>query len=127
MKTRFVNPLPLVSDLGASVDFYEEVLGCKILERSDDFALFEGGFALHGASSMRDRLGLAPERDQPLGRDNLVLYFEADDLDAFWEALPSRAQILHGPREEPPAQRILRFGDPDGHIVEVGQEAPSSQ
>jgi hypothetical protein len=29
--------------------------------------------------------------------------------------------LIHGPREQPWGQRVVRLYDPDGHIVEVGE------
>jgi hypothetical protein len=48
------------------------------------------------------------------------LVFETDDFDAFEPKL-SRLELIHPTREQPWGQRVVRFYDPDGHMIEVGE------
>jgi catechol 2,3-dioxygenase-like lactoylglutathione lyase family enzyme len=121
MSVRFVNPLPFVADLARSVAFYEAALGLAVAEAHDDFVRFSGGFALHdGASLLRQALDAQPDH-RPYGRDNLILYFEADDLEQAFIRAASRAEIVHPPKQQEWGGIVFRCRDPDGHLVEVGQ------
>lgn len=49
------------------------------------------------------------------------LYFEADDYDAFLSNI-GELELVHPPVEQSWGQRGVRFYDPDGHIIEVGEK-----
>ena len=51
------------------------------------------------------------------------LYFEEDDFDGFLSRLEGLPDIryVHPALEHPWGQRAVRFYDPDGHIIEVGE------
>ncbi len=62
------------------------------------------------------------------GRDNLVLYFESDDLDAAFALVASKAPIIHPIKIQDWGGRVFRIYDPDGHIVEIGEtDAPKER
>ncbi|MCL1895382.1 MAG: glyoxalase, partial [Clostridiales bacterium] len=48
------------------------------------------------------------------------LYFEEDDFDGFIKNLDG-LELVHPPVEHAWGQRVVRFYDPDGHIIEVGE------
>lgn len=62
--------------------------------------------------------------------DNVVLpnnawelYFEEDDIDAFCNHLKTfEISYVHNLFEHPWGQRVVRFYDPDKHIIEVGEK-----
>ena len=119
---RFINPLPFVADIERAKDFYRDLLGLVVLADHGDFVRFEGGFALHeGASLHRTVFGDAPASDASWGRDNLVLYFEVQDLDGAFDRLAGRVDLIHPIRREPWGQRVFRLRDPDRHVVEIGE------
>ena len=61
-----------------------------------------------------------------LGHNASELYFETEDLDAFEERLRSMPiSYVHPVHQQPWGQRAMRFYDPDGHIIEVGETMPS--
>jgi hypothetical protein len=50
------------------------------------------------------------------------LYFEQDNLETLTDLLKSEnIEFVHPLREEPWRQRVVRFYDPDKHIIEVGE------
>ena len=55
--------------------------------------------------------------------NNAELYFEEKDFDKFLEYLKEFPEIkyVHPVEEAPWGQRIVRFYDPDFHIIEVGE------
>ena len=117
---KFKNPLLTVTDLERSVEFYQKVLG---LRRVADFGAnvtLTGGVCLQTLDSWRSFL----ETDQgEFGGKAGELYFEEEDFDAFAEKLESLfVQYVHPVKEHAWGQRVVRFYDPDRHIIEVGEE-----
>ncbi|WEX75124.1 VOC family protein [Sinorhizobium numidicum] len=119
---KFVNPLPFVSDMARSKQFYSEVMGLRILEDHGDFVRFDIGFALHDGKSLRQTVfGNASDVDRPYGRLNLILCFEIEDIDSAFERIAEKVELIHEVRRESWGQRVFRFFDPDRHIVEIGE------
>ena len=56
------------------------------------------------------------------GGNDAELYFEEDRFDSFVRRLESlEIQYVHPVKEHPWGQRVVRFYDPDRHILEVGE------
>lgn len=122
-KVSFVNPLPFVKDMARSVAFYRDVVGLTLTENAGDFVSFEGGFALHdGAALHRAAFGTTPE-DTEFGRANLVLYFETEDLEQVFDHVSDTARIIHPIQTQSWGGRVFRAYDPDGHILEFGEQS----
>ena len=50
------------------------------------------------------------------------LYFETDELEPVYQRLnEAGVEFIHPISEQPWGQRVMRFYDPDGHIVEIGE------
>lgn len=115
---RYVCSLITVSDIEKSKQFYTEILNQKIEMDHGENVLFEGGFAIHLKSHF-ERLTnkMAVQKS-----NNFELYFEEDDLDTLFEILKQcNVEFLHAIQEQPWKQRVMRFYDPDFHIIEVGE------
>jgi len=84
---------------------------------------FENGLSLQ--SNYEELVGEKLEmRPKP---DNFQLYFEVEDLDR-WEARlrsTEGIEFLHGSKEYPWGQRVMRFYDYDKYIVEVSESMES--
>lgn len=53
------------------------------------------------------------------------LYFEVSDMDEFYKKLQtSNVEFVHELLEHNWGQRVVRFYDPDYHIIEVGEDMP---
>jgi catechol 2,3-dioxygenase-like lactoylglutathione lyase family enzyme len=119
---RFVNPIPFVRDLARSRGFYERVVGLTIVEDEGDFVRFESGFAIHeGKALERTIWGQPSAAQEPYGRGNLLLYFEDDEVDAAFTRIAPHVKLIHPVERQAWGQRVFRFHDPDGHVVEVGE------
>ncbi|HBN08964.1 MAG TPA: lactoylglutation lyase [Cyanobacteria bacterium UBA8530] len=61
------------------------------------------------------------------GRNHrMELYFESESIGEMDELLQKEGvEFLHGIVEQPWGQRVLRFYDPDGHVVELGETMES--
>lgn len=119
---KFINPLPFVADINKAKKFYQEVMQLNVIEDHGNFVRFENGFALHDAASLHYSVfGNNVPQSEPFGRQNLVLYFEVDDLDAAFERSQTLVDMIHPIQCQDWGQRVFRFHDPDGHIVEIGE------
>lgn len=119
---KFKNPLLVVTDLQKSQTFYKEVLGLrKILDFGANITL-TGGLSLQTKESWLDFLG-KEENALHFHGNVMELYFEEDDFDPFIERLQQKPDIeyVHPVQEHRWGQRVVRFYDPDHHIIEVGE------
>ena len=111
--------LVTVSDMERSRDFYENLLGQEVRYDFGENIEFQGGFAIHLGSHFRQ---LIDNKKIMAGSHNFELYFEHDDLKQMEEILNNNGvEFVHKVREQPWRQRVMRFYDPDGHMIEVGE------
>jgi len=83
---------------------------------------FKGGFAIHDARHYQGLLGESDPIDTRVKKNFLELYLESEDLDGVQDRLDSiNTKFLHRIREQPWGQRVMRFYDRDGYIIEVGE------
>ena len=117
---RFKCPLLAVTDMEKSINFYEEVIGDRVAFDFGENVQFEGGFALQEMKKWKSMIHNGKVRRN--GND-AELYFEEEDFDDFIYYLRGFPEILyvHGVEEAPWGQRVVRFYDPDFHIIEVGE------
>jgi catechol 2,3-dioxygenase-like lactoylglutathione lyase family enzyme len=123
---RFICPLIVVNDMRASRNFYENVLNQKVQFDFGANVSFEGGFAIHLKSHFSNLINIS-ENDLLEKSNNFELYFEEEDMDSFLQKLEeiSSIEYVHGLKEQPWGQRVIRFYDPDKHIIEVGEPMES--
>ncbi len=117
---KFKCPLLAVTDMEKAVTFYEEVIGDRVAMNFGENVQFEGGFALQEMKKWKSMIHTENVRR----KNNAVeLYFEEEDFDSFLEYLKEfpEIQYVHGVEEAPWGQRVVRFYDPDFHIIEVGE------
>ena len=120
---KFMNPLLAVSDMERSVAFYKTVLG---LDKIADFGAnvtLTGGVALQTQETWAQFI----ETDALTWNGKVSeLYFEEDDFDTFAERLRGQdIRYVHPVKEHAWGQRVVRIYDPDGHIIEVGENMQS--
>lgn len=117
---KFKCPLIAVTDMEKSIAFYEEVIGDRIAMNFGENVQFEGGYALQEMKKWKSMI----HTDSVRRKNNAAeLYFEEEDFDGFIKYLKEFPEIkyVHGEEEMPWGQRIVRFYDPDFHIIEVGE------
>lgn len=118
----------VVEDLDRAVAFYAGVLGLPLGHRSGSYAQFATGatrVALYERRAMAETLGRAdlgaPDPDAP----GFELGFKVDDVDAAYaELVAAGATAAVAPTDRPWGQRTAYLRDPDGHLVELAQDAP---
>jgi Lactoylglutathione lyase and related lyases len=112
-------PLLAVADMERSLAFYETVLGLRVVLDFGANKTLTGGLCLQTLDTWRSFLGT----DQvAFGGNDAEIYFEEDRFDAFAERLSTLPiQYVHPVKEHRWGQRVVRFYDPDRHIIEVGE------
>ena len=116
---KFKNSLLVVSDMDKSVKFYKEVLGLhKIMDLGANVTL-TGGVCLQTQETWTEFI----ENDSLFfGGNTSEIYFEEDDFDRFINKLKNLdINYVHSVKEHSWGQRVVRFYDPDCHIIEVGE------
>ena len=114
-------PLIVVSDLERSKAFYKKHLGLDVEVDFGANVTLTGGIALQTLETWQgfiDGLGVTFKGNAG------ELYFEEDDFDGFIQKLDG-VELVHPPKEHAWGQRAVRFYDPDGHIIEVGENMTS--
>lgn len=117
---RYMAALISVADIRVSQAFYEELFG---LELDHDYGInvsFTCGLALQQNFAW---LAGVPEDSVVKRSHNMELCFETKDFDSFLKKLDSRPDIrrLGDVVEHGWGQRVARLYDPDGHLIEVGE------
>lgn len=121
---KFICPVLSVKNINKSKEFYQKALGQKITLDLGANVTFEGGFALQ--EDYAALVGINPEiiLEKP---NNFELYFEVEDLEPIIQNLREEHKVtfLHESKEYPWGQSVIRFYDPDCHIIEIGESMDS--
>lgn len=116
---KYTSTLIAVSDMEKSRQFYQDVLGMKVVADFGANVTLDGGLVLQTLDTWSSFI----RTDKVVLPNNAgELYFEEEDMDAFCEHL-KRFDIcyVHPLFEHHWGQRVVRFYDPDKHIIEVGE------
>lgn len=120
---KYICPLLVVEDIERSRNFYCQVLRRQVIADFGANITFDGPFSLQTKDSWMGFINKQP-KDIAFGGNDSELYFEEKDLNSFINHLQSFSDIeyLHQVVEHPWGQRVIRFYDPDRHIIEVGED-----
>ena len=117
---KYKSTLIAVSDMEKSRQFYHAVLGMNVVADFGANVTLDGGLVLQTLDTWTSFI----RTDKVVLPNNAgELYFEEEDMDAFCEHL-KRFDIcyVHPLFEHRWGQRVVRFYDPDRHIIEVGEK-----
>ncbi|MEG1608622.1 MAG: VOC family protein, partial [Clostridia bacterium] len=123
---KYNQALLVVKDIDKSVKFYCDVLEQKVVNDFGANKTLTGGFSLQTLNTWKEFI--QKEESGILFCNNACeLYFEEDNMDAFLQKLKSFSSIefVHNVKEHAWGQRVVRFYDPDRHIIEVGENINS--
>ena len=121
MKTlKYTSTLIAVADMEISKQFYHDVLGLEIVADFGDNVTLDGGIALQTMNTWKTFI----RTDNVILPNNAgELYFEEEDMDTFCNHLKKfDICYVHPLFEHRWGQRVVRFYDPDRHIIEVGEK-----
>lgn len=117
---KYTATLIAVTDMERSKRFYKEVLGLNVTADFGANVTLDGGVALQTIDSWQEFIG---NQDIILYNNASELYFEETEMDAFLDHLKNfSVTCVHPPIEHSWGQRVVRFYDPDRHIIEVGED-----
>ena len=117
---KYISTLIAVSDMKKSKQFYHDVLGMKVVADFGANVTLDGGLVMQTMDTWKSFI----RTDKVLLPNNAgELYFDEEDLDAFLENLKQfDICYVHPLFEHRWGQRVVRFYDPDRHIIEVGEK-----
>ena len=109
-----------VADIERSKRFYHDVLRLEVIEDFGANIVLTGNVFLQSKETWEKFICGKPVS---FGSNDFELYFEADDIDGYIKKLDSIPGIkfVHPLIEHSWGQRVVRFYDPDYHIIEVGE------
>ena len=117
---KYTSTLIAVEDMERSKRFYSEVLGLAVIADFGANVTLEGGITLQTLDTWKTFI----RTDKVVLPNNAgELYFEEEDIDAFCAHLKTfDISYVHELFEHRWGQKVVRFYDPDRHIVEVGEK-----
>lgn len=113
------NVLIVVKDIEKSRQFYHDLFGLDLVLDNDGNVILTEGLVLQDEKIWREFLGkeIIPESN------SCELYFEEKNIEAFIDKLektyPS-IQYVNRLMMRSWGQKVVRFYDPDGNLIEVG-------
>lgn len=120
----YVSALLVVEDMTKSRDFYENLFGLEVEADFGGNVSYKGGLALQDKKVWTE-ISNCKEEDIHFGKNCCELYFDEDNLDDFVKILEEKkVPLMHPVLEAEWGQRSIRFYDPDGHLIEVGESMP---
>ena len=117
---RLKNVLLVVEDIEVSKAFYRELFGLQVLTDFGRNVILTEGLVLQEKALWEEFV----ERKVVPGGNAMELYFEENNLDVFVEKLEASSyeiQYVNHLMEHDWGQRVVRFYDPDMHVIEVGE------
>ncbi len=113
------NILIVVKDIERSKKFYHDLFGLDMILDNDGNMILTEGLVLQDERIWREYLG----KDIISKNNTCELYFEEQDIEAFIENLektyPS-VQYVNRLMTHSWGQKVIRFYDLDGNLIEVG-------
>lgn len=113
------NVLITVNDIEKSIRFYRDLFGLQVLLDQDGNVIMSEGLVLQDAKIWREFL----QRDLIPKNNMTELYFEESDIEGFVKKLEEsefEIEYVNELMEHSWGQKVVRFYDPDGNLIEVG-------
>lgn len=117
MKLR--NILIVVSDIEKSKQFYHDLFGLEMVLDSEGTMILTEGLVLQDKKIWENFL----RKDIIPKNNSCELYFEEQNIEAFIEKLENLypgVQYVNRLMTHSWGQKVVRFYDPDGNLIEVG-------
>ena len=119
---RLKNFLIVVKDIERSKRFYHDLFGLEMILDNDGNMILTDGLVLQEEKYWKEFLKkeIIPENN------SCELYFEEADIEGFIEKLESyypEVKYVNRLMTHSWGQKVIRFYDPDGNLIEVGTSA----
>lgn len=115
---RLKNVLIVVNDMEKSIQFYKELFGLDVVLNNEGNVILTEGLVLQDATIWKTYLG----KDVVSHNNATELYFEERDLEGFvkkLDAYKQPIQYVNRLTEDATGQKMVRFYDLDGNLIEV--------
>ncbi len=119
---KYKGTLLVVKDCNAALKFYSDLFGFQLIKDNDGNMELSGGLYLQEAKYWETFI---EKNILPKGNCS-ELYFEEADIDCFirkLEKLYPDIEYVNRLKTHSWGQRVVRFYDPDGNLIEVGTPA----
>lgn len=116
---RLKNILIVVKDIEKSKQFYHDLFGLECILDNDGNMILTEGLVLQEESIWKDFIG----KDIIPKNNACELYFEERDIEGFVKKLEEiypAVTYVNKLMEHSWGQKVVRFYDPDGNLIEVG-------
>lgn len=116
---RLKNVLIAVNDMDRAIRFYKEIFGLQVILNQDGNVILSEGLVLQDAKIWQQFL----DKDLIPKNNMTELYFEEPDIEAFVKKLEEsdfEIQYVNELMTHSWGQKVVRFYDPDGNLIEVG-------
>ena len=116
---KYKGTLIVVQSCSRALEFYREMFGFQLVQDNDGNMELTDHLYLQEASYWEAFTG---KRAIP-NSNRSELYFEEPDIEAFVKRLEARypeTEYVHRLMTHSWGQRVVRFYDPDGNLIEVG-------
>jgi len=113
------NVLIVTNDIERSRKFYHDLFGLDVILDNDGNVIMTEGLVLQDASIWKNFLN----RDVIPENNSSELYFEEEDIEGFvkkLERLYPDTRYVNRLMTHSWGQKVVRFYDPDGNLIEVG-------
>ncbi len=122
MKINFSSSVLMVKNLEEMKNFYQDVLEQEIEVDFGSCIGFKCGISLW---ELNDKMPISTKLGRTFsenGNKNLEICFETEDFDEVLAKIAKyKPQYLHREQQELWGQRTIRFYDPEGNLVEIGE------
>lgn len=115
---RLKNILIVVNDIEKSKKFYKELFGLDVILDSEGNVILSEGLVLQDEKIWKNEINL----EIVPNNNHTELYFEESDIETFVEKLnqyDEQIQYVTELTELPWGQKLVRFYDLDGNLIEV--------
>ena len=116
---RLKNVLIVVKDIERSKQFYHDLFGLEMILDNDGNMILTEGLVLQEEKYWKEFLG----KEIISENNSCELYFEERDIEGFVERLEScypEVKYVNKLMTHNWGQKVIRFYDPDGNLIEVG-------
>lgn len=118
-RMKLKNVLIVVTDMEKSIAFYKELFGLDVILDQDGNVILTEGLVLQDAQIWKQFI----QKDIVPQNNATELYFEETDIEGFAEKLKNYRELIEYVNplmEHSWGQKVIRFYDPDGNLIEVG-------
>jgi len=125
MSLKYKSTLLAVKDIERAKQFYQRILGLEVTADFGANVTLAEHVCLQEEKSWQKFIG-ADETEITYRHKCGELYFETADFERFLERLKHyNIEYVHAAKEHDWGQKVVRFYDPDGNIIEIGESIVS--